>query len=84
MGKPDRPVFWHERIAHVLSRANVALLISAVLLGLAAASSFAAYQAVNGNGSPMRDFAVNLGWPGILILAAVAVIVWFGWKANLD
>ena len=66
----------------MLSRANVTLLISAVLLGLGAASSFAAYRAVNGDG--MRDFAVNLGWPGILILAAVAVIVWFGWKANLD
>lgn len=68
----------------MLSKANVALLISAILLGLGAASSFAAYQAVNGEGSPMRDFAVNLGWPGMLILAAVAVIVWFGWKANLD
>ncbi len=68
----------------MLTKANVTLLISAVLLGLGAASSFAAYQAVNGDGSPMRDFAVNLGWPGILILAAVAVIVWFGWKANLD
>ncbi|MCH7629800.1 MAG: hypothetical protein IH997_13995 [Proteobacteria bacterium] len=68
----------------MLTRANVLLLISAILLGLGAASSFAAYQAVNGDGSPVRDFAVNLGWPGILILAPVAVIVWFGWKANLD
>ena len=74
----------HDRFSQVLSRANVALLISALLLGLGAASSFAAYRAVNGDGSPLRDFAVNLGWPGILILAAVAVIVWFGWKANLD
>ena len=68
----------------MLSRANAALAFWAVLLGLGAASAFAAYRAVNGDGSPMRDFAVNLGWPGILILAAVAVIVWFGWKANLD
>ncbi len=68
----------------MLTKANITLLISAVLLGLGAASSFAAYQAVNGDGSAMRDFAVNLGWPGVLIFAAVAVMVWFGWKANLD
>jgi len=56
----------------------------ALVLGLGAASAFAAYQAVNGDESPARDFAVNLEWPGILIVAAVAVMVWFGWKANLD
>ena len=67
-----------------LSKANAVLILSAALLGLAAASAFGAYQAVNGDDSALRDFAVNLVWPGGIIFAGVAAVVWFGWKANLD
>ena len=64
--------------------ATAAQRFGAVYVGAGAASGVAGYRAVDGDGSPMRGCAVRLGWPGILILAAVAVIVWFGWKANLD
>lgn len=67
-----------------LSWADVVLIVAAALLGLAAASAFGAYQAVNGDNSALRDFAVNLVWPGGLIFAGVAAVVWFGWKANLE
>ncbi len=67
-----------------LSRADAVLILTAALLGLAAASAFGAFQAVNGDDSAMRDFAVHLVWPGSLIFVGVAAVVWFGWKANLD
>jgi hypothetical protein len=67
-----------------LTRADAVLILSAAILGLAAASAFGAFQAVNGDDGALRDFAVNLVWPGVLIFAGVAATVWFGWKANLD
>ena len=67
-----------------LSKADAVLVLTAALLGLAAASAFGAYQAVNGDGGALRDFAVNVAWPGVLIFAGVAATIWFGWKANLD
>ncbi len=67
-----------------LSKADVILILSAALLGLAAAAAFGAYRAVNGDDGALRDFAVNIAWPGVLIFAGVAATVWFGWKANLD
>ena len=66
------------------TKANAILLFWSIALGLGAASAFGAYQAVNGDGSAFTDFIENLAWPGILILAGVATMVWFGWKANLD
>ena len=68
----------------LITKADALLLIAAALLGLAAASAFGAYQAVNGDDGAFRDFVVNLAWPGVLIFAGVAAMVWFGWKANLD
>jgi hypothetical protein len=49
---------------------------------------FAVYRAVSLSNEDfagrMTEFASNAGWPGVLIFAAVAAVVWFGWKANLD
>ena len=71
-----------------VSRENVALSIAAALLGLGGAAAFAAYRAVSASeraaGARFGEFAANLFWPGVLIFAAVAAIVWFGWKAELD
>ncbi len=67
-----------------LSWADAVLILTAALLGLAAASAFGAYQAVNGDDGALLDFAANVAWPGVLIVAGVAATVWFGWKANLD
>jgi len=71
-----------------LSRENVFLSIAAAVLGLGGAAAFAAYRAVSAAGHDTAgrfgEFASNLFWPGVLIFAAVAAVVWFGWKANLD
>lgn len=71
-----------------LSRADLTLLFWSLVLGLAAAAAFGAYRAVSVSGEDtagrLAEFATNLLWPGALIFAAVAAVVWFGWKANLD
>jgi hypothetical protein len=70
------------------ARENFVLAFVAALLGLAGASVFAAYRAVSADGEDtagrFAEFASNVAWPGVLIIAAVAAVVWFGWKANLD
>ncbi len=67
---------------------NVLLAFVAAGLGLAGAAVFAAYQAVSLEGEDtaerFAEFASNVAWPGALIVVAVAAVVWFGWKANLD
>jgi hypothetical protein len=67
-------------------REDLLLLLSAVALGIGGAAIFAAYRAAtaSGGGAHIDDFAMNLAWPGVLIFLAVAAVVWFGWKAELD
>lgn len=64
------------------------LLVTSVALGLVVAGAFAAYRAVSASGEDtagrLAEFAMNLFWPGVLILGGVAAVVWMGWKANLD
>jgi hypothetical protein len=71
-----------------LNRDDLLLLASSALLGLAAAAAFAAYRAVSASGEDvggrLAEFGANLFWPGVLIFAGVAAVVWLGWKANLD
>ena len=66
----------------------MALSIAAGVLGLGGAAAFAAYRAVSASeraaGARFDAFASNLFWPGVLIFVAVALAVWFGWKANID
>jgi hypothetical protein len=72
----------------LLSREDLLLTFAALLLGLAAASAFAAYRAVSASagdaGERLGEFGMNLLWPGGLILLGVGAAVWFGWKANID
>ena len=72
----------------LLDRENLLLALAAALLGLGGAAAFAAYRAVSASeraaSARAGEFASNLFWPGVLIFAAVAAIVWFGWKAELD
>jgi hypothetical protein len=67
---------------------DILLALVALALGLAGAAVFAAYRAVSLDGEDMAgrlaEFASNVAWPGVLIIVAVAAVVWFGWKANLD
>jgi hypothetical protein len=71
-----------------LSRDDLLLLMWSVALGLVVAGAFAAYRAVSASDGDAADrlaeFAMNLLWPGVLILGGVAAVVWMGWKANLD
>ncbi len=67
-----------------MNKANLLLLFWSVVLGVAAAAAFSAFRAANGDDSAVRDFAANMAWPGVLIALAIATMVWFGWKANLD
>lgn len=30
----------------------------------------------------LGTFGLNLAWPGVLIFAAIAGAIWFGWKLN--
>jgi hypothetical protein len=70
------------------TREDALLFVSAAALGLGGAAAFAAYRAVSASGQAaggrFGEFAANLFWPGVLIFLAVAAVVWFGWKANLD
>ena len=69
-------------------REELLLLLSAAGLGLAVAAAYGAYQAVSAGGEDapgrLAEFATNLAFPGALIAVAVAAVVWFGWKANID
>ena len=71
-----------------MHRGDAVLALAGIALGLAGAAAFGAYRAVSldgeDTGGRMAEFATNLLWPGVVIVAAVAVVVWFGWKANLD
>jgi hypothetical protein len=72
----------------LLSREDWLLLFWSLVLGLAAAAAFGAYRAVSAAGEDaagrFAEFGTALLWPGTLILAGIAAVVWLGWKANLD
>ena len=72
----------------LLSREDLYLLFWSVVLGLVVAAAFGAYRAVSVSGEDgggrLDEFATSLLWPGALIFAGVASVVWVGWKANLD
>ena len=60
----------------------------AVVLGFLGAAGFAAFRAVSLSGEDAAGriayFGENLLWPGVLILAGIAAVVFMGWKAELD
>ena len=72
----------------LLSREDWLLVCCSAILGFAAAAVFGVYRAVSLSGEDaggrLAEFASNLLWPGALIFAGVAAVVWMGWKANLD
>ena len=71
-----------------LRRDELLLVLASLAIGLSCAAAFGAYRAVSASGEDASgrflEFAANLFWPGVLILAAVSAAVWAGWKANLD
>ena len=69
-------------------RENVVLALVALLLGTACAAGYGAWRAVSREGGTAADRWGELGdamlFPGLLIIAAVAAMIWLGWKANID
>ena len=71
-----------ERKRSVVS--EVVLVVVALGLGLAGAGAYAAWRAVSAEGARTLEFFDSLLFPGILIIAGIAAMVWLGWKANID
>ena len=67
---------------------NVILTIVALALGAMAAAVYGAWRAVSEEAASRGDrwstFGDAMLFPGLLIIAAIAVMVWLGWKANID
>lgn len=70
------------------SATDAALFAAAALIGAAIATAYAVYRAVGlenaAASARWSEFADAMLWPGALIFAAVAAMVWFGWKLNID
>jgi hypothetical protein len=69
-------------------RADAVLALAALGIGAAIAAAYAAWRAVSeegaSSGARWSEFGDALVFPGLLITIAVAAMVWFGWKANID
>ncbi len=67
---------------------NIALAAAALALGLTGAAAYAAWRAISREGldaaARWSEFGDAMLFPGALIVAAVAAMVWLGWKANID
>jgi hypothetical protein len=64
------------------------LAAAGAVLGVLAAAGYGAWSAVSQTDATTGDrwsaFGDAMLFPGALVIAAVAVIVWLGWKANID
>lgn len=71
-----------------ITRADAFLAFVAFLLGAAVATGYGAWRAVSLDGAATADrwgeFGDAMLFPGWLIVAAIAAMVWLGWKANID
>ncbi len=68
--------------------ADFVLALVALALGVAAAGGYGAWRAVSSDAASAGDrwntFGEAMLFPGLLVIAAVAAMVWLGWKANID
>lgn len=59
-----------------------------LLLGALAAAGYGAWRAISREGASTAarwgEFGDAMLFPGAVIIAAVAAMVWAGWKANID
>ncbi len=67
---------------------DITLSAVGILLGALAAAGYGAWRAVSETHATASDrwsaFGDAMLFPGSLIIVAVAIIVWLGWKANID
>ena len=78
MPKPPRPA--------PSRTADLVLGLVALALGVGAACGYGAWRAVSADaaGDRWSTFGDAMLFPGLLVIAAVAAMVWLGWKANID
>lgn len=71
-----------------ITRSDALLAFVAALLGAAVAVGYGAWRAVSLDAATSADRWTEFGeamlFPGWLIVAAIAAMVWLGWKANID
>lgn len=67
---------------------DITLAAVGAVLGLLAAAGYGAWRAVSETHASAFDrwsaFGDAMLFPGALVVVVVAVIVWLGWKANID
>ena len=70
------------------SDSDITLAAVGVALGVLGAAAYGAWRAVSQTHASAADrwaaFGDAMLFPGALVIAVVAVIVWLGWKANVD
>jgi hypothetical protein len=70
-----------------IEKIDIILLLCGALLGAAVAAAYGAWRAVSFDGAAAdrwAEFGESMLFPGWLIIAAVAAMVWLGWRANID
>jgi hypothetical protein len=71
-----------------VTSSDIVLGAVALLLGAACAGAYGAWRAVSDErasaSARWSEFGDAMLFPGTLVVAAVAVMVWLGWKANID
>jgi hypothetical protein len=67
---------------------DITLAAAGILLGALVAAGYGAWRAVSeaqaSAGDRWSAFGEAMLFPGALVVVVVAVIVWLGWKANID
>ena len=54
------------------------------VVALLAPITFAAWEAVSADSGALEDAAIALIWPGILLYFGTVVVLWAGWKLDLE
>lgn len=69
-------------------RADVLLAAAGILLGVLAAAAYALFRAFTlddaSAGDRLAEFSGEMLFPGVLVIVAVAAMVWMGWKLDID
>ena len=67
---------------------DLALAAAGVVLGVLAAAGYGAWRAISDEAASSTGrwsaFGEAMLFPGLLVIVAVAAMVWLGWKANID
>jgi uncharacterized membrane protein YedE/YeeE len=67
---------------------DLALAAAGIVLGVLAAAGYGAWRAISDEAASAAGrwsaFGEAMLFPGLLVIVAVAAMVWLGWKANID